>query len=164
MAMLVKYDDVKCKIDGKPIHLNDRHAVYLSKHEKKRLHKAGAEISEDPGIEEALVARRNGFVYKVRAYRPGHVVLFCWSFFLFLYFCLLSLSNKCIGRVLCTPYQIAPAMAYGCSPRTNHIVIAFVHADERLIMIRMVSLHLVQRLFTRHARSVTWISKTGHIR
>lgn len=64
MAMLVKYDDVKCKIDGKPIHLNDRHAVYLSKHEKKRLHKAGAEISEDPGIEEALVARRNGFVYK----------------------------------------------------------------------------------------------------
>jgi len=64
MAMLVKYDDAKMRIDGKPINLNDRHAVYLSKHEKKRLHKAGAEISQDPGIEEALVARRNGFVYK----------------------------------------------------------------------------------------------------
>jgi len=64
MAMLVKYDEAKCKIDGKPINLNDRHAVYLSKHEKKRLTKAGAEISQDPGIEEALVARRNGFVYK----------------------------------------------------------------------------------------------------
>ena len=51
---------------GTPILLNDRHAVYLSPREKARLAECGAEVSQAPGMEDALVARtENGEMYKV---------------------------------------------------------------------------------------------------
>lgn len=64
MAMLVKIDPIKWRPDGKAIDLSDRHATYLSPQERARLKKAGAEVSQEPGIEDALVARKNGFIYK----------------------------------------------------------------------------------------------------
>eukprot|EP00035_Acanthoeca_spectabilis_P009811 m.173215 g.173215 ORF g.173215 m.173215 type:complete len:237 (+) comp14843_c0_seq32:2685-3395(+) len=56
-ALLIPYTTSPFQTRGKTTWLSDRHAVYLSKHEKKRLKRVGAEISQLPGLEDALVSR-----------------------------------------------------------------------------------------------------------
>jgi len=56
-AVLLPYSAKPFKPRGKPIWLCERHTVYLSKNEKKRLKRAGAEIAAIPGLEDAIVCR-----------------------------------------------------------------------------------------------------------
>lgn len=66
MALVVKYDPEFKRPAGPPVPLNDRHAVYLSDNERERLLKAGAEVSQQVGLEDALIARNaaDGQIYK----------------------------------------------------------------------------------------------------
>lgn len=60
MAMVLEVDPDRRRLQKKPIRLNDRHAVYLSPQEAMRLQRAGQEVSQQPGIEDALVSRDEG--------------------------------------------------------------------------------------------------------
>ena len=62
---MVPFDRGSFTPTGSPIRLADRHTVYHSVKEKKRLKAAGAEVSQKKGMEDALIARnKDGTIYK----------------------------------------------------------------------------------------------------